>query len=318
MNELVKEKQQALSEGDGAIPLRPKARILKTLGEDLISSETVAIIELVKNAYDADAENVLITFSDDLKADNGFIEIIDDGHGMNMDTIRKSWMVIATSTKKLNKRSLSGKRRVLGEKGIGRFAASRIAKELELFTRTKTQTEMESYAYFDWTQFDDDEKFLDDILFLADQQRATKIQPKWSLKSFSKKKYQNPCQGTALKMSGLKHSWEKNDLETLQRGLSRLLSPFYSDSDFKIFLDLPGDYNEFSSQITPPGIIDYPHYVVKGSVKTDGEYSFFVRIEEENRPQNFDGYFYKVFSAGEWELYPSDEKPKLDSQTEMG
>lgn len=309
-------KKQAEPDSNGAIALRPKARILKTLGEELISSETVALIELVKNAYDADAENVLIAFSGELKEGAGSIEVMDDGHGMDMNTIHKSWMVIATSTKKHNKKSKSGKRRVLGEKGIGRFAAARIAEELELYTRTKEQANTESYAIFDWTQFDDDERFLNDILFLADEQSAYTIVPNWRLKEFSEKKYRSPYHGTSLKMNRLKHTWEKHDLENLQRGLSRLLSPFYSKNDFNIFLDLPDENNEFNSRITPPEIIKYPHYIVKGTIKSGGEYSFSVKIEEENQSHEFNGFFYKLFSGGEWELYPSENRPTFSKKSE--
>ena len=60
---------------DLSISLKPKARLLKTLGEELISSETVALIELVKNAYDADAKNVLIKFSGDIKVGAGSVTI---------------------------------------------------------------------------------------------------------------------------------------------------------------------------------------------------------------------------------------------------
>ncbi|WGK61058.1 ATP-binding protein [Halopseudomonas sp. SMJS2] len=311
MNKSLGKREKDTSDTDGSFALRPKARILKTLGEELISSETVALIELVKNAYDADAENVLISFSGDLKEGSGAIEVIDDGHGMDMNIIRNSWMIIATSTKKDNKKSKSGRRRVLGEKGIGRFAAARIAEELELFTRTKDQADTESYAVFDWTQFDDDERFLDEILFLADDQTAAEIVPGWRLKEFSEKRYRVPYHGTVLRMNRLKHTWEKHDLENLQRGLSRLLSPFYPKTDFNIFLNLPDERSKFNSRITPPEIIKYPHYVVRGEIEADGRYSLIVQIEEESQPHDFDGYFYKVFSDNEWVLYPSTQKPEL-------
>lgn len=311
MNEPLRKTQKNTSDTDESFSLRPKARILKTLGEELISSETVALIELVKNAYDADAENVLISFTGDLKKGGGAIEVMDDGHGMDMDTIRNSWMIIATSTKKDNKQSKSGRRRVLGEKGIGRFAVARIAEELELFTRTSNQIDTESYAVFDWTQFDDDEIFLDEILFLTDDQTATEIVPGWRLKDFSEKRYGAPCHGTVLRMNTLKHSWEKHDLENLQRGLSRLLSPFYPRNDFNIFLNLPDERSDFNTRITPPEIIKYPHYVVHGEIKANGMYSFFVKIEEEDQSVDFKGYFYKVFSDGEWVLYPSIQMPEL-------
>lgn len=316
MNESLGKKQTVISDNGGSIPLRPKARILKTLGEELISSETVALIELVKNAYDADAKNVLISFSGELKEGSGTVEVVDDGHGMDMDTIRDSWMIIATSTKKNNKKSKSGERRVLGEKGIGRFAAARIAEELELFTRTTDQPETESYAVFDWTQFDDNERFLDDILFLTNEQSASVIVPDWQLKDFSEKRYRAPCHGTTLRMNRLKHTWEKHDLENLQRGLSRLLSPFYSKNDFNLFLELPEEHGEFNSKISPPEIIKYPHYVVKGAIRPDGEYFFSVHIEEENQAHEFKGFFYKLFSDGKWTLYPSIEKPEIEPNSQ--
>ena len=311
MNKLQKKEREASFGQEDSLVLRPKARILKTLGEELISSETVALIELVKNAYDADAENVLISFSGDLQDGEGCIEVIDDGHGMDMTTIRNSWMIIATSTKKDHKKSKSGRRRVLGEKGIGRFAAARIAEELELFTRTREQTATESYAVFDWTQFDDDERFLDQILFLADEQAASEIVSDWQLKEFSEKKYRAPHHGTVLRMNRLKHAWEKHDLRYLQRGLSRLLSPFHSSTDFNIYLNLPDEHSEFNSKISPPEIIKFPHYEVRGAVEEDGGFSFSVYVKEEGQPYDFKGYFYKVFSKGEWVVYPSEGKPEI-------
>lgn len=297
------------SQNSISLSLRPKARIIKTLGEELISSETVALIELVKNSYDADAKNVLISFTGNLQVGEGQITVLDDGHGMDMKTIHDSWMTIATSIKRTNKKSKSGKRRVLGEKGIGRFASSRIANELELFTRTAKQVGKESYAIFDWTQFDNDDIYLDEVLFLAEEKEATEITSEWKLSKFAK--YRKPYKGTALKMNGLKHNWEKRDLEDLQRGLSRLISPFKSIHDFNIFLDLPEEHCEFSAKISAPDIIKYPHYVVKGDVKADGKYEFSVSVEADSSHDNFSGYYYKSLTNTEWKIHQCEEGPEL-------
>ncbi len=120
---------------------RPRARIMRTLGEELISSETVAVIELVKNAFDADATKVLVRFIGPLEEGKGSIEIIDNGHGMSMQTIETAWMEPATDNKRKRRKSERFKRRLLGEKGIGRFACSRLASELELITRRKTEAQ---------------------------------------------------------------------------------------------------------------------------------------------------------------------------------
>ena len=120
---------------------RPRARIMRTLGQELISSETVALIELVKNAYDADATRVLIRFSGILEKGQGYIEVIDNGHGMSMDIIEKAWMEPATNSKRTRTRSEVFGRRLLGEKGVGRFAASRLASDLELITKLSTNSQ---------------------------------------------------------------------------------------------------------------------------------------------------------------------------------
>jgi len=123
------------SQQRNGVALRPKARILRTLGEELISSETVAVLELVKNSYDADARVVLIKFSGLLEKGMGHLEVSDDGHGMDLITVERAWMEPATATKKKARHSQYLSRRLLGEKGVGRFAAARLADELELITR---------------------------------------------------------------------------------------------------------------------------------------------------------------------------------------
>src|SRR5262245_22851300 len=96
-------KQQ--SSQQGMQMLRPRARLLRTFGDELISSEVVALIELVKNAYDADATRVAIRFSEDLSRGKGRIEVIDNGNGMSLDTVTGAWMEPATLFKKHDTRS---------------------------------------------------------------------------------------------------------------------------------------------------------------------------------------------------------------------
>jgi signal transduction histidine kinase len=292
---------------DLSMPLRPKARILKTLGDELISSETVALIELVKNAYDADANNVLIKFSDPLTKGDGSLIVYDDGHGMDMTTIRESWMVIAASTKKEKKESKNGKRRVLGEKGIGRFASSRIATELELITKTENNAK-EIYALFDWSQFDDDNLFLDEVLFLAEEKENEEIRIMYETPPFSERKKNS---GTILKMNFLKKNWENFDLYELQRGLSRLISPFNSDKEFNIYLDLPKEYSDFSSKIESPEIIKYPHYTVHGRVGNEGNFELTVKIETEVEPHFIHGNIYRKLENNDWKIVSSTHKPEV-------
>jgi len=119
----------------GTMILRPRAHILQRIGDELISSETVAVIELVKNAYDADATRLLVNFQEPLEIGQGRIELMDNGPGMSLETIRTARMEPATLFRKRQQRSEQYGRRVLGDKGIGRFAASRLANNLEVVTR---------------------------------------------------------------------------------------------------------------------------------------------------------------------------------------
>lgn len=235
------------------ISFRPKARIMKTLGDELISSETVAIIELVKNAYDADAKNVLIKFGGSLRKGEGYIEISDDGHGMNMTVVQNGWMEPATDFKKKIQRSPKFKRRILGEKGVGRFATSRLATELELITKPANSIE-EIYVLFDWSQFDDTNKYLDQIEVLIESRAARIIKD----------------HGTTLRMNHLRKDWSKDDFTELQRGLARLVSPFNKEADMTIKIQLPDLFSEFNHEIRPPSIIRHPHYLVKGKVDKEG------------------------------------------------
>lgn len=143
-------------ESSGKDKLRPRARIIKTIGEELISNDSVAVIELVKNSYDADATVVEIIFSDPLKKGIGSIKIKDNGSGMTLDTIKTAWLEPATIIKKIKQKSLQG-RRVLGEKGVGRFASARLSEKLKIITRAKNSNEV--CASVDWKEFSD-EKYL--------------------------------------------------------------------------------------------------------------------------------------------------------------
>lgn len=103
--------------------IRPAARLLKTIGRDLIKDQYAAIVELVKNSYDADSESVDIYFEYKANKKTLSIKVVDAGHGMDYETVVNKWLVPATSDKLHRKRSDKG--RVLqGRKGIGRFSAA--------------------------------------------------------------------------------------------------------------------------------------------------------------------------------------------------
>ena len=107
----------------------PTGRLIMSIGKDLIKDLPAALVELVKNAYDADATYVKITYQKTEKALK--ITIEDDGHGMSQDTVVGAWMVPSTDYK-LKKKSSPKGRVYQGRKGIGRYAVSLLGNKLDL------------------------------------------------------------------------------------------------------------------------------------------------------------------------------------------
>ncbi|QHQ62923.1 hypothetical protein Ana3638_20840 [Anaerocolumna sedimenticola] len=143
----------------------PKARLLLQLGDQLIRNEAVAIFELVKNCYDANANYALVSFYDINKPEEGTIIIEDDGDGMDLDIIENVWMQPGTDYKEKiyqeNKDNKEySKRLPIGEKGIGRFGAYKLGNTIEIVTKKK-ESKNEIYFKIDWSN-------LIDINYLAD------------------------------------------------------------------------------------------------------------------------------------------------------
>src|SRR5690606_21371561 len=128
---------------DGLFKIRPAGRHIITIGRDLIKDKYAAIVELVKNAYDADSPTCTISLLPFSKTvfENGIENLIsgirvvikDEGHGMSFETVTDKWMVPSTDDKLCRK--LSPKKRIMqGKKGIGRYSASMIGDDLVLQT----------------------------------------------------------------------------------------------------------------------------------------------------------------------------------------
>lgn len=198
------------------------------LGDQLIKNERIALVELIKNSYDADADWVRIrfeNFNEDMSAnEESSIVIEDNGSGMTPEDIRKSWMNPATpqkySRKKEGKRRTPGKNRIIqGEKGIGRFAILKLGRNITITTRTK-DSKFESVLEYDFTKFDDEfvlengenkEIFLDEI--------------KIDCSAFSPPKIIKQLQGTVVEIRGLKRIWNRDTIEKLSKDISNLTDP---------------------------------------------------------------------------------------------
>ena len=211
------------------LSLRPYARLLTMLGDQLIKNERIALVELIKNAYDADAGRVEVRFEDFNPADmthnpESRIVIEDDGTGMTAEVVRNEWMNPAAPTKYLAKREgrrkTPGKGRVVqGEKGIGRFAILKLGKVVTVTTRPPG-ADLENRLTYDFARFDDDfvseddeqkEIFLDEIKIELSQAEPVVLP--------------GETHGTVIEIRNLKSAWNDEIVERLCRDISDLTDP---------------------------------------------------------------------------------------------
>lgn len=194
--------------------IRPSSNIIDSIGKNLIIDEISAIVELIKNSYDADAENVIINL--EKNEEDLIITIEDDGHGMSLQTVEDNWMVPATSYKKNNKYSPLKNRRVLGEKGLGRYSVAILGNFLRLETiKDNEKTTLE----LDWDNIKK-YKYLDEIEFDINTQKTCEKN------------------GTKLIIKKKNYSiWSENKKLELEKELRKLLSPVTASKDaFRVFL----------------------------------------------------------------------------------
>ncbi|VAW31957.1 hypothetical protein MNBD_CHLOROFLEXI01-5009 [hydrothermal vent metagenome] len=195
------------------------ARTALLLGRESISNSVTAVRELVKNAYDADARNVTVRFRKATTSE-GTIEIIDDGHGMDLDDIQTKWLLIGVSHKQ--REPLSPKKRVrVGEKGVGRLALDRLAAIVIMKTTPEYAPQEGTHQLsIDWNKFLATDKAIEDV----------------ELPFETIPRRQSP--GTILKLHDLRETWTKREFKKLYDDLSVLLPPFQTKhSNFTIHFD---------------------------------------------------------------------------------
>ena len=205
------------------LQFRPRARIIRTIGDQLISGPEAAVIELVKNAYDADASFASIKFKPPLEIGRGRIVFVDDGVGMTLEDIQNKWMEPATTSKSATRLSGMKQRRMMGSKGIGRFAAAKLGSKMAMNSvsvRDGKKLEV-LIPELDWNLFTGD-AYLSDI-FIDYLTQET-----------------DQHSGTTIEISELNEAWSVVKLERLYKELRRLISPLdrATDDKFGIFLDL--------------------------------------------------------------------------------
>lgn len=175
--------------------------IAELLGTQNFTNKESAMLELVKNAFDAQATELRISFS------NGELIIKDDGNGMNADDIKRHWMHVGKSDKDYEIIDRNNKKRVLaGSKGIGRFALSRLGRNVQLYSQKNNDNDKSVIWITDWNE--------------------SSINEINSLEFY----------GTKIIINNLRDKWNKSDIDKLSKYLSRT----YNDSLMQIYInDIP-------------------------------------------------------------------------------
>ncbi len=229
------------------------ASILFQLGEDLISDDVQALVELVKNAYDADASYVRLVV--DTKNGSregsaypdakGYILVEDDGVGMNLSTIKRGWLTLSSSPKReLKSKGMTTDRgrTPLGDKGLGRLGAQRLGHNMEIFTRPQGG-DTEYHVPFSWKDYAGGVT-LGDVPI-----PYTEIEPRRQT-------------GTSLIISDLKDAaaWTGSAVSRLETDLSRMISPYQEARDFTIVATVDGkrlDFAEITEQVRQAAEVRY-------------------------------------------------------------
>jgi signal transduction histidine kinase len=180
---------------------------IQRLGAELVGKQDTALSELIKNAYDADAKKVTLTFTN-FQLAGGTLVIEDDGSGMQDDVIRSAWMRISTASKVNQPLSPIYRRVRAGRKGIGRFSVQRLGKRLYLETKPRGST-VGFRVTFNW-----DEEF----------RAGRDLNEVFShIQRFDKRP--SNC-GTTLKIVDLRDGWSESGLAKVWRSVLLLQPPF--------------------------------------------------------------------------------------------
>src|SRR5262249_11922245 len=205
------------------------------------SDEIIAVAELVKNAHDADATRCLIRFTGATGAE-GSITIDDNGHGISAEEFLHGWMQPGASRKRQRKRQTTRRgRRVLGEKGVGRFAVDKPARRLELVSRTRGSAR-EIHAEFSWDEYDDESRLLSEIVTRWAERPATEIAPS----------------GTVLRLRGLRARWSERMFRRLCTRLTRPGSPFRIGRSLQIGLH-SDEFPDYSGELRTDFLVKAPY-----------------------------------------------------------
>ncbi len=242
-----------------SIQLRMHPRVFAALGKDLVTNDIVAVIELVKNSYDAFAQNVWVEFLEDDSLGR-YIEIRDDGGGMTREVIENDWCLVATPFKEAHSvvRKNGKARRVAGNKGLGRLSVARLGNRLQMLSQSHESPCWE--VNVNWLDISGSRSLSESTVNIRRYPESSPFDES----------------GTILRIFDLVESWDDNRMTELHDNLSRLMSPFAIKDEFNIFLSSSGEVKR--AAVESARFLSEPKYSVKGRVdrrgNTVGSYRF--------------------------------------------
>lgn len=205
---------------------QPRARLLLQLGDKLIKNENIALLELIKNSYDADSRWAKVKLRNVENKENGYIEILDEGEGMDIEIIENVWLEPGSDYKenlfRKRVRTPKYKRLPIGEKGIGRFGVHKLGTKIELISKRKDKNEV--VVRIDWNEFAKN-KYLKDAKFDVFE----RTNPEY---------FKGNKTGTKITISGLRSEWDKRMIRELYKSVFTLNSPFHKTGKFSVDLDV--------------------------------------------------------------------------------
>jgi signal transduction histidine kinase len=248
---------------DEAVRFSVDAGHIQRLGLELVAKQETALAELVKNAYDADATKVTISFQNHDRV-GGQLLIQDDGVGMTLEVVRDSWMRLSTAHKQNAPMSPRFHRLRAGRKGIGRFAVQRLGQTLTLETEVKGNINGLRVS-FDWDSDFESGQDLHDIF------NRIEHYPK-----------PNDREGTRLLINRLRETWSEAALNRVWKMILSLQSPFsifrlaaapspdYIDPGFEVMVNGKSTRARESELSMDSGFLQHAVAVITGGVDANG------------------------------------------------
>lgn len=207
------------------VKFRTNILLKSIIGKDLITDDNIAVLELVKNSFDAGSNLAHIIFKNVIsnqdikeykKSNESKIIIRDTGSGMSEYDLVNKWLNIAYSEKKSKKQEFN--RHLAGNKGVGRFSCDRLGKSLDIYTKKLNEPLLK--LSIDWTEFekiDDIEKNIQDVVFELNEISVSQYKQETQLEDFDN--------GTTLLISNLREVWDYQKIQSLRRQLERFINP---------------------------------------------------------------------------------------------